>query len=274
MTTEAAPIEVKEVVPEVFEFHTNRSRTIGKLVAALCKAQLDFGPVVKSSVNPQFRSKYADLATIINATMPALAKNELAIIQTPHVSGRELTMTTMLVHSSDEWISNDLTMPATMRNELTAQTIGSAVTYSRRYALQSILGIAADVDDDGTEASGGGTHEAAQDVAKRKIAELEAKKAEKAPQKAPIAPKGLTFTYPERHNGNFAEFTNINEYAASLDSVAQEGLRQVFKPFLSSSFARSGASIVAKEKMPALLEKLAGDCGIEVQEYRPNANGG
>ena len=171
----------KQVPPEpppvVREAGIKRSATIGKLIAALCKAQLEFGPVVKSNVNPQFKSKYADLATIINATMPALAKNGLAIIQTPYVEGRELTMTTMLVHSSEEWISNELTMPATMRGDLTAQTIGSACTYSRRYALQSLLGIAADNDDDGTEASGGGTKEAAQAVAQEKIADLKAKKA-------------------------------------------------------------------------------------------------
>lgn len=153
-----------------------RSQAIGTLVAALCKAQLEFGPVVKSNINPQFRSKYADLATIINATMPALAKNGLAVIQTPHVNGRELTMTTMLVHSSGEWIVNELTLPATMRNELTAQTIGSACTYSRRYALQSLLGISAEPDDDGQEASGGGSKEAAQAVAQEKIAEFKAKK--------------------------------------------------------------------------------------------------
>jgi hypothetical protein len=161
------PVEV----PPAPENGSKRSQTIGKLIEALCKAQLEFAPVVKANLNPQFKSKYADLATIIAATMPALAKNGLAIIQTPYVKGRELTMTTLLVHSSDEWISNDLTMPATMRNELTAQTIGSACTYSRRYALQSILGIAADVDDDGQVASGGGTTEAAKAVATQKIAD-------------------------------------------------------------------------------------------------------
>jgi hypothetical protein len=166
---EAAKAETPKPL-EVIPGGSKRSQTIGKLIEALCKAQLEFASVVKTNINPQFKSKYADLATIIQATMPALAKNGLAIIQTPFVRGRELTMTTLLVHSSDEWISNDLTMPATMRNELTAQTIGSACTYSRRYALQSILGIAADVDDDGTDASGGGTKEAAQAVGKAKLA--------------------------------------------------------------------------------------------------------
>jgi ERF superfamily len=158
-----------------------RSPTIGKLVEALCKAQLEFAPVVKANINPQFKSKYADLATIIQATMPALAKHGLVIIQTPYVKDRYLTMTTLLVHSSDEWIANELTMPATMRNELTAQTIGSACTYSRRYALQSILGVSADLDDDATEASGGGSREAAQAVATEKIADLRKKTGKTAP---------------------------------------------------------------------------------------------
>lgn len=176
-----------------------RSATIGKLVAALCKAQAEFEPVVKANVNPQFKSKYADLATIIQATMPALSKNELAVIQTPSVNGRELTMTTMLVHSSDEWICNDLTMPATMRNELTAQTIGSACTYSRRYALQSILGIAADLDDDGTEASGGGSREAAKAVGEEKAENLK-KSAKSGPPYVP----SLFYAWPPSHNGNTA----------------------------------------------------------------------
>jgi ERF superfamily len=172
-----APVPPKPVEPP-HALTVTRSVGIGKLVEALCKAQLEFAPVVKANINPQFKSKYADLATIIQATMPALAKNGLVVIQSPSAKGRELTMTTMLVHSSGEWISSELTLPATMRNELTAQTIGSACTYSRRYALQSVLGIAADLDDDAQEASGGGSTAAAQAVAERKIAEYKGKKGE------------------------------------------------------------------------------------------------
>lgn len=149
------------------------SPSIGKLVEALAKAQLQFTAVLKDSDNPAYRSKYADLATVIDATRPFLAAEGLTIVQMPHArfseaDAKELTLTTLLAHSSGEWISSDLTLPAMMRERFDAQSVGSAITYARRYALAAITGVAQE-DDDGNRAAGMGTKQAAQNVAKDKI---------------------------------------------------------------------------------------------------------
>jgi hypothetical protein len=161
--------------PDIQIGSLKHSPTMGKLAAALAVAQLEFLPIFKENVNPAFRSKYADLATVIAATQKPLAKQGLVVVQSPTTSGKDVILTTLLLHSSGEWLSSDLAMPGTMRDGFTAQTIGSAVTYSRRYALQAIIGVAADADDDANQASGVGSREAAQEVAKAKIAEHEAK---------------------------------------------------------------------------------------------------
>lgn len=150
------------------------SPQIGKLAEALAKAQAKFDPVLKDSENPAFRSKYADLATVIEATRKHLASEGIAVIQMPHArldaEESTLRLTTLMVHSSGEWIHSELSLPAMMRERLDSQTVGSAITYARRYALSAMTGVAQE-DDDGNKATGIGSKAAAQDVAKRKIKE-------------------------------------------------------------------------------------------------------
>jgi len=131
------------------------SPTIGALGKALAAAGLEFDTAVKDTNNPFFKSKYADLAELIRATRPALSKNGLVIVQSPRLSERAAQVTTMLLHSSGEWLADDLELPAAQGAKFDAQTVGSAITYARRYAYQSILNIAGEVDDDGIAASGG-----------------------------------------------------------------------------------------------------------------------
>lgn len=259
--------QVESPMETVFEI--TRSATFGKLVAALAKAQLRFKPILKQNENAAFTrgtriSYYADLATYIDATQEALASEGLVVMQWPDVSldAKSMTLVSILAHSSGEWIQGRLSLPALGRDGFTAQSCGSSITYARRYSYAAITGCAAE-DDDANAASGRGTSEAAQEVGKRKVEDLKAK------QNGGIKPTTLFFTYPDRHNGNYAEWVNLKEYANSLDEVAAEGLRQLFKPFLSASLARSGASMVPKEKMAGLLEKLAGDVGIDVKELQP-----
>jgi ERF superfamily protein len=152
---------------------------IGELAKALAAAQLDFKPTVKDTINPYYNSKYADLASVINATQTALAKQSLVVIQTPVVDlqGQRAGVKTMLVHGSGQSITTDLVLPATMKSKdgsvrFDAQSVGSAITYARRYTYQAIIGVAAEADDDGNAASGlNGSKEAAQAVATRKINE-------------------------------------------------------------------------------------------------------
>lgn len=162
------------LVPSVQEVHWSVER--GKLAGALAKAQLNFKPILKESENPAFVrggkvSKYADLHSLISATMPALAAEGLVIIQSPTTRAKELVMTSTLLHSSGEWCSHELTLPAADDRGFTAHSTGKAITYARRYSWQCLIGAAAEEDDDGNEASGVGSNQAAQNVARKQLEE-------------------------------------------------------------------------------------------------------
>lgn len=123
-----------------------------QLFTALAKARKDFGKVVKSSSNPFFKSKYADLAEILDATTNALSDNGLAVMQFPttDISGR-VVIVTVLGHSSGQWAEGRLPMPVTKND---AQGVGSAITYGRRYAFGALVSVASEADDDGNAALG------------------------------------------------------------------------------------------------------------------------
>jgi hypothetical protein len=168
---------LKEESVPVMSSSWKMSPSIAELVTALAGAQLDFLPIRKKESNPAFHAKYSDLATVIAATQKALAKKGLVVMQmTRSDFGEEdakmLTITTMLAHSSGEWIATDLTLPAMMRDRFDAQSVGSAITYGRRYSLQAILGVAADDDDDANRAAGIGTKEEAKAVIGKKLREM------------------------------------------------------------------------------------------------------
>lgn len=132
------------------------SDNIELIVTALASAQAEFESVKKSKTNPAFKSKYAELADIFDAVKPALTKYGLAIVQAPSFADGRITVTTRLFHKSGQWLETSLSLRPAADD---AQKIGSAITYARRYSLSSLLGIAADEDDDGNAASfptGGG----------------------------------------------------------------------------------------------------------------------
>lgn len=128
---------------------TMMSPTVGKIAAALAKAQLEMGAVVKDSSNPAFKgSRYASLAACIEATK-VLNRHGVAVVQPPAPHGLDgVCVRTLLIHESGEWISGELYMPATKKD---AQGFGSALSYARRYCLLSTAGMATD-DDDGNGA--------------------------------------------------------------------------------------------------------------------------
>lgn len=127
-----------------------RSSSIAALAAALAKAQGEMEAATKANINPHFKSRYADLASVWDACRGPLSKHGLAVLQPVSADGARVTVTTILVHSSGEWLSEALTMTAAQN---TPQGVGSTITYGRRYGLSSMVGIAPD-DDDGNAASG------------------------------------------------------------------------------------------------------------------------
>ena len=110
------------------------------------KFQSSMEAITKNVSNPFFKSKYASLSAIIKDTRKPLGDNGLSYAQFP--SG-EAELTTILMHISGEWMSSSFTMKPIDQKP---QSLGSAITYARRYALCAILGLQVD-DDDGNEAS-------------------------------------------------------------------------------------------------------------------------
>lgn len=128
----------------------NKSDNIAELAKALSKAQADMSGAKKSSNNPFFKSKYADLKEVIECVKEPFADNGLSFVQFPISNDGFAGVETVIMHSSGEWISN-VYMLKVSKND--PQGIGSAITYARRYALQAACGVPSE-DDDGESAMG------------------------------------------------------------------------------------------------------------------------
>lgn len=150
-----------------------RSDSIKELTAALAKAQSAFLPVKQTekvdypTASGRKSYKYAPLSNVLDACRKALSDNGLAIMQPTKMSsshlieGEHLVVETLLAHSSGEWIKSEISIEAKAKDP---QSIGSALTYARRYALSALLGIASEEDDDaggavGKESEGQGKSE-------------------------------------------------------------------------------------------------------------------
>ena len=147
---------------------TEKTKTIHQ---ALVAAQAAFAPALKSSNNPHFRSKYADLAACVEAVIDALNKNGIFLMQRTNADAETVSVETVFVHESGEILeAGKLTLPVSKRD---AQGFGSALTYSRRYSLMAACGIAPE-DDDGNAAVAGGPQPAAtiSDQQAQEIADL------------------------------------------------------------------------------------------------------
>ena len=125
-----------------------------QIASALVKAQKAFGPALKTSSNPHFRSKYADLSAVVEAVIDGLNNNGIFLMQSTHDCENGVIVETLFIHESGETISaGRLHVPASKQD---AQGYGSALTYARRYSLMSACGVAPE-DDDGNAASKKGT---------------------------------------------------------------------------------------------------------------------
>lgn len=121
-----------------------------ELAKALVAAQKATESVKKAATNPAFKTKYADLAHVVEGVVPALNNAGVAVIQSPEFDGEMIHVTTMLIHESGAMLEGRFSLRP---SKLDPQGVGSALTYARRYALLAMTG-AAPEDDDGNAASG------------------------------------------------------------------------------------------------------------------------
>lgn len=133
-------------------FSLKHSEQINEIATALAKAQGEMKPAIFNRVNPHYKSRYADFTSCMDACRLPLSKNGLAVAQLPTFStdGRFI-LSTLLLHSSGQWMACEFPMNTKTDN---IQSIGSAMSYAKRYSLCGMLGIVADedIDDDGESA--------------------------------------------------------------------------------------------------------------------------
>lgn len=126
-----------------------KSESIKEIAVALVKAQAGIKAAIKDATNPHFKSKYADLGSVVEAVKAPLLKEGITFLQGVEDAENGVAVETMLLHTSGEWLSSTVKIPATKQD---AQGYGSAITYGRRYGLQAMCGVPAE-DDDGNAAT-------------------------------------------------------------------------------------------------------------------------
>lgn len=137
-----------------------RSESIKEISAALSKFQGEIKPVKKESKNPFYKSMYADLASINSEISEPLSKNGLSITQFPEtepmLDGKpcKVILTTLLMHISGEWLSNTI---SSVSKDSGSQSIGSCITYLRRYGIQAILNLSSEDSSEDDDGEGGKT---------------------------------------------------------------------------------------------------------------------
>lgn len=127
-----------------------QSESLDQLGTALAKAQSEIEGAAKSAKNPHLRNKYADFLSVVEATRPALTANGLSVSQPLTSLGNGLAVRTILLHASGQYISSIMPIEVQEQKGINRmQAVGSAVSYARRYAYESIVGVARIEDDDG-----------------------------------------------------------------------------------------------------------------------------
>lgn len=154
--------------------HSYRSSELKDLFTALARAQAEMQTAGLSSENPYFKTRYADLAAIIKASRPSLTKHGLSIIQQIITADDGHTyLHTLLCHISGQWVESRVRI-VPPKNDV--QTLGSYITYLRRYSIMALCGIVtSDEDDDGNLAVSSYTqHAKPQYISAQELAALEA----------------------------------------------------------------------------------------------------
>ena len=128
-----------------------KSDSISELAKAFAKTQQELKQPLKDAKNPFFKSTYVPLENVAESITETATKNGLSFSQEPSFDDGMVTVTTLVMHNSGEWIEYAPLKLKPVKND--PQAYGSAITYAKRYALSAIFGITSDKDDDGNEAT-------------------------------------------------------------------------------------------------------------------------
>ena len=204
----------------------NKSESITELAKALSNFQGKMTAVKKDAINPFYKSKYATLDTIWEAIRKPLSENGLSVAQTMNLTpDSKSVLETTLYHTSGEWISGTQLVNPVKDDP---QSLGSAISYARRYSLSAILGIVADEDGDGNVATKSET--------KPKI------KDESKPPEKPIQLKPDAKDEPNISAAQTKKiYASVKERGITADQ-AKAYLKEVFKKMSTKELTVSEAS--------------------------------
>jgi len=200
---------------------------------ALVAAVGELSNVAKTAANPYFKSKYAPLDAIIDATRPILKKHGLAVIQQPLFEEGTAGVETTILHEGGYCSTSTLFLPL---KDQSPQGVGSAITYARRYALAAVLGIASEDDDDGNVSTG--LHK--KEEARPAVAKIMDKKDE-----APRPAQAATGTW------RGVEITGVKVAAQSKEGAAKKWT------LYSVEFDGKNEALTFDEKLYTLAQELA-----------------
>lgn len=223
----------------------NKSESIMEIAKALCQFQAEIKNPANSANNPFFKSKYAPLNEILNLVRPSLSKYGLSVLQMPSSNDGDVVITTLLMHSSGEWIEFCPLRMKPAKND--PQGIGSAITYGRRYALSAILGISSEDDDDGNSASDN-SHQ--QNNSGKSKDNKQDKQAGKIATISPAQQKALFATAKERGYGPaqvkdkmLEIFKGVIKSTSELTPAQMEELLQAFPTDTHDDWATLGGAV-------------------------------
>jgi len=128
----------------------NKSDSIKEIATALAAAQAEMPPLQLNAINPFLKNKFADLGEVISKSKPVLKKHGLSFVQMPYSDNGRVGVTTIIMHTSGEWIENSIGLDLSdEKGKSAAQVAGSIITYLRRYSLTAAFGLHGEEDNDG-----------------------------------------------------------------------------------------------------------------------------
>lgn len=218
------------------------SGELAPLFEALAKAQAEIDPAIKRSNNPHFRSRYADLSTVLDAILPPLNRHGLALLQlVGETVDNSVSLTTVLSHSSGAMLSTSSSCPLGRGGG--PQGAGSGLTYLRRYAAQAIVGLPT-ADDDGNAAQQPVTASSKPQTAPKK------KSAPKAKKKVKAAPK------PKQSKQHDPSFSAVRgSFAATCKDI---GTNYEELAFICEELGRPRPSMMNPEQRSKLIDWYKG----------------
>lgn len=200
-----------------------QSESINELVAALSKAQ---GEMETAKFNKKGHThRYADFTSVIHACRGPLAHNNLAIMQYVEIIDKQPMLVTMLTHISGQWITSNLPL---LVKDNTCQSLGSAMTYMKRYGLSALLGIVSDedegADDDGETAMGRGKNTQKQSSNDSQITTTE----EKISKAEIVSLTNLMQNLNEESRKSFLEMIKTNFKSNNLQDIPKTAYDKCF----------------------------------------------